>query len=291
MFGYIKINKPEMKVKEYEVYRGIYCSLCKALGKHYGVFSRMILSYDLTFLALLSISTSGQLLNFKNSRCPFNPSKKCNYCTNADEELKFTASMTMIMFYHKVKDNISDSSFFKKLAMILLLPFASIKYKKAKRFYPDLADEIANCMKKQAETEKSNTASIDIAAHQSADALGKILKYDKKENQNELYRFGYLIGKWVYLVDAADDIEDDLKDKSFNVFINKYSLETNNNYNEKIKEDIKLQLNMNQGMAVEAYEKLGKTPLEPIINNIVIDGMYNTMNMILKGSKKDERSL
>lgn len=285
MFGYIKINKPEMKVKEYEVYRGIYCSLCKALGKHYGVFSRFILSYDLTFLAILKIATHGQMLNFKGSVCPFNPSKKCNYCTNADEQLKFAASMSIIMFYHKVKDNIEDSAFFKKILMYLLLPYASIKYKKAKRFYPELTDEICSCMKKQAETEQTQTNCVDKAAHNSADALGKILAFNEEENANELYRFGYLIGKWVYLMDAADDIYSDLKDDSFNVFINKYSLKTANYDTKKIIEEIESQLNMNLGMAVETLQKLKQTPLAPIINNIVVDGMYNTMKMILKGNK------
>ncbi|MFI3140987.1 MAG: DUF5685 family protein [Clostridia bacterium] len=286
MFGYIKINKPELKVKEYEVYRGIYCSLCKALHKHFGIFSRMILSYDLTFLALLRISINGQLLNFKGSRCPFNPTKRCNFCTNADEELKFTASVTMMMFYHKVKDNLHDSKFFKKLLMFLLLPFASVKYKKAKRMYPELADSVQQCMKKQAEIEDKNTNSIDEAAHQSAHALGKILSFNQEKNQSEYYRFGYLIGKWVYLADALDDIADDIKDKSFNVFVNKYELTTYDKFDENIKQEIQAQLNMNLGMAIETYKKFDSTAFEPIINNILIDGMHATMRQIMKGNKK-----
>ena len=87
MFGYIKTDKPEMKIKEYEAYRGLYCSLCKAMGKHFGLFSRLTLSYDITFLLLVRLSFTGTLPSFESGRCPFNPTKKCSYCCFTDEVL------------------------------------------------------------------------------------------------------------------------------------------------------------------------------------------------------------
>ena len=142
MFGYVITDKPEMKVKEYEAYRGLYCSLCKAMGKHFGVFSRLTLSYDITFLVLARLSFMGTLPCFEGGRCAFNPSKKCNYCTNAEEELKYASAVAMMMFYHKVRDNISDSSVLKKLVMYLLLPWALLKYKKAKKMYNLLVEKL-----------------------------------------------------------------------------------------------------------------------------------------------------
>ena len=82
MFGYIRISKPELKVKEYEMYKAVYCSLCKYLGKEYGILSRLTLSYDFTFLALLNMSLKDGCENFHKGRCAFNPIKKCNYCEN-----------------------------------------------------------------------------------------------------------------------------------------------------------------------------------------------------------------
>ena len=115
MFGYVRTDKGELKVKEYELYRGLYCSLCKALSKRYGVLSRFILSYDMTFLVLVRLCEKNISPTFKGGRCPFNPAKKCNYCTNAEEEYDFVCAAAILMFYYKVKDNIGDSRFFKKI--------------------------------------------------------------------------------------------------------------------------------------------------------------------------------
>ena len=133
MFGYVKTNKPEMKIKEYEAYRGLYCSLCKAMGRHFGILARLTLSYDATFLLLARLSFSGTVPCFEGGRCHFNPTKKCNYCKNASEELRYAAAVSMMLFYFKVRDNISDSGFFKKILMYLILPWATMKYKKAKK--------------------------------------------------------------------------------------------------------------------------------------------------------------
>lgn len=284
MFGYVRVNKPEMKVKEYEAYRGLYCSLCKSLGKHFGVLSRLTLSYDITFLLLMRLSFTLAVPEFKNGRCPFSPSKRCNYCVNGDEELKYAAAVSMMMFYFKVKDNISDSGFFRKLLAYLLLPYALIKYKKAEKMYHEVALMISESMQRQSEIEKSGTPVTDKAAHESADVLGKILSYKLSDKDGNIYRFGYGVGKFVYLSDAADDIEKDIKNKSYNPFVQKYSLDSAPS--EEVKKEIEMVLNMSAGMVCEAFEKTENKTLTPIVENIIYDGMENTMNNILKGKKK-----
>lgn len=290
MFGYIKTDKGELKVKEYELYRGLYCSLCKHLGKNYGVFSRLILSYDMTFLVLVRLCEKGISPNFKGGRCPFNPAKRCNYCTNADEEYDFVCAAAILMFYYKVKDNIEDSGFFKKLFFFLLLPFAFFKRKKAKRLFPNLDSIIRDSIEKQRETEKTNTDSLDKAAHASADALGKIFSLGFEEKERELYRFGYFVGRWVYLVDAADDIESDLKSHSFNVFVNRFSLSSGELSKEALKE-IEGTLNVSSAQALEALKKTDCKISTSIIENILEGGMLCTARNVLKGTKINERSL
>ena len=287
MFGYVKTDKPEMKVKEYEAYRGLYCSLCKAMGRYFGVFSRLTLSYDITFLVLTRLSFSGTLPCFDSGRCAFNPAKKCSYCTNAEEELRYASAVAMIMFYHKVRDNISDGSAAKKLLMYLLLPWASLKYKKAKKMYGEVADIVGECMLKQAEAENRNSASADEAAHQSAEALGRITAYNMNDPEGNIYRFGYGIGKWVYLTDAFDDIEKDMEDKSFNVFVNKYNL-TADSLNDEIKQDITATINMASGFFINAYENIENKTLSPIMENIIYEGMHKSLDRIQKGENKDK---
>lgn len=294
MFGYVKTNKPEMKIKEYEAYRGLYCSLCKAMGKHFGVLSRLTLSYDITFLVLARLSFSGIVPCFDSGRCPFNPTKKCNYCKNTDEELRYAAAVSLMMFYFKVRDNISDGNIFKRLLMYLILPWASLKYKKAKKMYGDVAEIIAAEMKNQKLTEEKNTDSPDEAAHSSANALGRIMAYNMNDPDGHIYRFGYGVGKWVYLTDALDDIEKDIKSGSYNVFINKYDLRAGDSVSD-IKAAVTGTMNMCAGVFSEAYEKTENKTLTPVMENIIFDGMYITLDNILnknvKGKTDNERPL
>lgn len=281
MFGYVKINKPEMKVKEYEAYRGLYCSLCRSLGKNFGVLSRLTLSYDITFLLLVRLSLGLTVPEFRKGRCPFSPSKKCNYCINGEEELRFSAAVSMMLFYYKIKDNIADGSFFRKMLMYIILPYALLKYRKAEKMYPDVAKMIEEGMLRQSETEKTKTPLTDKAAHESADILGKIFAYGFSDEKAKAYRFGYGIGKFVYLADAADDIVKDIKNKSYNPFVEKYKLIKEPD--EEIKREIEGTLNMSAAVAAEAFSEIEKKTLTPIVENIIYDGLENTMKTILKG--------
>lgn len=295
MFGYVKVNKPEMKIKEYETYKGVYCSLCKAMGKYFGILSRFSLSYDITFLVITRLCFSRTVPCFENGRCFFNPAKKCNYCKNADEQLKYAAAVSIMLFYFKVKDNISDSNFLKRVLMYLILPWASLKYKKAKKMYGEIATVIEESMILQKEIENKNSDITDEAAHPSAHALGKITAYNLDDPDGSIYSFGYGIGKWVYLMDAADDIEKDIKYGSYNVFVTKYDLRAGENA-ESIKDAIAGTMNMCAGFFYTSYEKIENKTMLPIIENIIYDGMFKIRDNILnkeksKGNDDNERSL
>ena len=159
-----------------------------------------------------------------------------------------------------------------------------IKYKKAKRLYTEAALIIEESMKNQAEAEKSGTASPDMAAHSSADALGRLLSFGMNDTDGNIYRFGYGTGKFVYLCDALDDIEKDIEKKSYNVFVRKYKL--TEKADESIKEEIRSSLNLCLAIVSEGYESIENKTLTPIMENIIYEGTENTMNEILKGKEK-----
>lgn len=283
MLGYVRVNKPELKVKEYELYKGLYCSLCKAMGKHFGLLSRLTLSYDITFLVLVRLCFSSCVPDFKSGRCSFNPMKKCNYCQGSGEEFRYASAVSMMMFYHKVKDNISDGNIFKRLIMYLILPWAYFKNKKAEKMYPEVSKIIAGAMKNQAETERENTADTDKAAHESADALGKVVSYGFDDKEESVYRFGYGVGKWVYLTDAADDIKKDLKNKSFNVYVNKFRIGNEADITDEVKRQIESELNMSSAFTCDAFHSVENKTLASLCENIIYEGMEIMMNTILKG--------
>ncbi|MGN1442663.1 MAG: DUF5685 family protein [Acutalibacteraceae bacterium] len=285
MLGYVKTYKPELKIKDYEAYRGLYCSLCRTLGRQYGIMSRLLLSYDVTFLLVVMLSVKNALPTFKKGRCPFNLAKRCNYCVDCSSFLSYAAAVTVLMFYYKVKDNIADSGFFKRLLMRMIFPYAAHLRKKALKKYKRLDSIISGGMNRQAYTEANATDNTDRAAHESADTLGRIFCYDDADNI-ELYRFGYSVGRWVYLLDAADDIEKDLKNKSFNVFVNRYRINTLGDFNEDIKKEVEATLNMSRARALEALSNLKPEIFTPVIENILTDGMSASMNKVLKGKEK-----
>ncbi len=290
MFGYVRVDKGDLKVREYEAYRGLYCSLCRALSKRYGVLSRLLLSYDSTFLAMVRLSKDGVLPIFRPGRCPFNPAKRCNYCTNADAQFDYICAVVVLMFYYKVKDDLSDESFFRRLLVLLLLPFASLWRKKALRRYSMIDQIISDSVVLLAKTEAEKTDSFDRAAHASADALGKIFAFEEPDENHALYRFGYAVGRWVYLTDAADDLKKDLKRGGYNVFIRAFQLQSPE-LNDDQKEQIFETLNASEGMALEAFQQTGCEYMRPIIENVLTQGMNQIKERVLKGENIHARSL
>ena len=130
MFGYIKPFKPELKVKEFDTYQAVYCGLCHQLGEAFGPFAKLTLSYDFTFLAMAALGLREDFGGFCKARCMANPLKK-KTCAVPSGDLSFAASCAMILFYHKLRDNIEDTRTPKKFLYYLILPFASSARKKA----------------------------------------------------------------------------------------------------------------------------------------------------------------
>ena len=267
MFGYIKTHRPELKVYEDEIYKGIYCSLCKELGKRYGLLSRMFLSYDSTFLALALMALSEDKICFDKKRCPFNPAKKCHFCKEKSDELSYAADISVLLLYHKIRDNINDSTLFKAILYRILLVLIFRSYKKAEKYRPDAAIIINEYMQMQAAVEEKRSTSIDEAAEPTAILLSRIYSANEPDSDRRRVRerVGYCLGRWVYMIDAFDDIEKDRKSGNYNPFL----LAGQDNY-EKIKGD----LLMTAGEIAKAYELLEIKKFGAIIKNVIYDGLY-----------------
>ena len=216
MFGYIRISKPELKVKEYEMYKAVYCSLCKTLGKEYGFFTRFTLSYDFTFLALLQLSLADEFCGTEKKRCACNPFKSCNYCKDSD--LRLSAAAAMIMLYYKLSDDQADEKGFKKFCSKLLMMFFSKSHKKAARNFPFIETIVKEYIDSQRKTENTPNVSLDQAAEPTTNALAKVFACccDTEPNKRVLYRLGQMLGRYIYLMDCACDCEDDAKKGAFN---------------------------------------------------------------------------
>ena len=288
MLGYIKAYKPELKVKDYEIYKGIYCSLCKKLGKRYSPFAQLFLSYDFTFLLLLKMSLSSECPALKKNRCHYNPLVKCKTCAGEDDNLNICADTVIIMSYYKIIDNIYDSGLLKKIAMIVVFPLIALMYKKAKRLSPEVEETIALSMKEQKSTETNENCGIDMAAEPTAKALSAIITIGEHDERKiiVLKRLGYLLGRWVYIMDAVDDLEDDIKNNCFNPLKNKFNDVYLNQQEDEFCEYAQQILNTTAGEAVLAFKLLGINRFRDILENILYDGLAMTANEVINKRKK-----
>ncbi len=291
MFGYVKPDKPELKIKDYETYKAIYCSLCRTLGKEYGLLARFLLTYDAAFYALLKKSVLQEKPDCAyKGVCRFNPLKKCNYI-DTDSYLKDAAALTVIMFYYKVLDNINDGKPLKRLASRLVYPYIKIKFNKAVKKYSKYNNIIKVSTDEQARIENEKTDSIDIAAHPTAVSLQKILSDGiKDETQKRIAeRIGYCLGRWVYLMDAFDDLENDIKAGAYNPFALKYKLDKSflTGDNKVIEDDIIKSIRLTANETGLALELLDKNCYKLLIENIIFDGMEAELMKIIKKKRGD----
>ncbi len=270
MFGYIRVSKPELKIKEYEMYKAVYCSLCKRLGKDYGIFSRFALSYDFTFTALTELALADEFCGTHCKKCTFNPFKKCTYCIN-DEHFAVSAAALIILGYYKIKDDLKDEKGFKKLLAILKKSLFNLSYKKAKKSFPDI-DAISNeYFLNQEKAESIKNASLDDAAEPSSIMLSKLLPLcAKEENDKKVLAFlGRLMGRYIYLLDCLADRSRDIKKGAFNPISN---LEPNEATNK-----IKAQLYIVINEAKNTFELLNIKRFKNILGNIIYVGLEDTM--------------
>ena len=281
MFGYIRTDTPELRVRENEYYRAVYCGLCRAQGKCTGQCSRMTLSYDIAFLALLRLAISGEHPEIMRGRCIAHPFKKRAYLSRCDS-LEYCSHAAAILTYGKIVDDISDERGGKRFKARLAKPFAKRMRKRALKNYAELDKKVASGLSSLAEIERQELCSVDIPADKFGDILADILSYGLEGNDEKILRnIGKHIGKWIYIVDAADDLDDDVKKKRFNPFICLYDGKPLSDEQKKqISDSLRLEL-MAAEPAFDLIDYENAATVEGIIKNIIYRGMPAVADEIL----------
>ena len=293
MFGYLQPYKPYMLVKDYELYKSVYCGLCKQLGKEYGILARMTLSYDCTCYTLLAMGLTGKNECVNKKRCTCNPLKSCLYCTDGSEQLSLASAITVVTVYYKLVDDIKDSSFIGSIPSRLLKPIANIWRKKSLKKYPEIDQILSELNDNQFEAEHSNTPDIDQCAEPTALMMKQLMQLlAHSDAENEIFgEFGYYLGKWVYLIDAGDDYDKDLKKNNFNPFI--YQLKEKNLTQQQRSEYINGVLNVVASRLLSAYNLMEIKTFNAITDNLVNMGLGQMQNKILfhKYEEKNEKKV
>ncbi|MBE6667878.1 MAG: hypothetical protein E7607_06180 [Ruminococcaceae bacterium] len=290
MFGYVRVNKPELKVKEYELYEATYCGLCRSMGKCTGQCSRMTLSYDFAFLALIRVNLAGARTHFGMKRCIAHPLKKKQYMVN-NPSLEYCAGAAALLNYHKVADDLSDERGTKKLKARLAMPMVKRARKKAlkKQNLSDLDGKIAEGLKRLSSLEAEKKASVNEPAEIFGRILGDIMSYGLEgADARVAYSLGLAVGKWIYIADALDDWEDDARKNRYNPFAILYEKDSPT---ESDLEGIKIALK-NELLSAEAamdLMKITSPTIESIISNILYLGLPERIEAIRFGDDKNKK--
>ena len=285
MFGYIMPDKPELKVKEYELFRAYYCGVCKSMGRSFGPISRFALSYEAVFLGLLMSAVNNGKSTLNRENCIAKPFKK-KWVVKNNPYVDLAADINVILTYYKLIDNWMDE---KHLPSYAAKQLFSKGYFKAAKGNPKIDSIIKGALEIQSKLEQEKCSSIDEAAEPTAVMIRDILLYGCEAADRKVKRamewLGYNIGKWIYTIDAYDDLEKDIKSGSYNPLLLHYHYKDQpiEEFRSSIKPDIERDLIYTLSHAANTIELL-EMDNKDIIENIVYLGMNSKTNNILCGN-------
>ncbi|WP_291966655.1 DUF5685 family protein [Caloramator sp.] len=281
MFGYVTPLKGELKVRELDVFKGYYCGVCTSLGK-INYPAKYILNYDMTFLALFLSSIKYDTDRPKRRFCGYKVNK-VNYFKN--EYIDYSAMMNIILTNRKLLDDYNDDKNY--FSFLLSKVF---KVKKGEKFR-DKIESIDKNLYEMSSLEKQNSSDIDRLSH----LFGEITKetFDVLEGKTGevLKYFGYNLGRWIYVVDALDDLEKDIKEKKYNPLIYAFNYEKEENFRERVVENIRFVLYSYLENITKAYELLDIKKNRGILDNIIYLSLADKTERILKGERINEKSI
>ena len=266
MFGYINVNKQELKFKEFDRYRSFYCGLCDELKRDNGKSAQFALSYDMTFVIMLLSALYEEDSTEGLVRCIAHPFEK--HLTRKNRFTRYAADMNLFLTFEKCADDWKDEKkLFRKCYALLLKK----KVKRVERTYPQKVRVILNELARISELEEAGEGNIDLPAGAFGEIMAEIIAYQSDEWENELRRLGFYLGKFVYIMDAWDDLEKDKKTGNYNPLLLRAQAEGSGH----IENDVEAMLVMMMGECSRAFERL---PIiggdAEILRNILYSGVW-----------------
>lgn len=288
MFGYVKPYKPELRIRDYDHFRSIYCGLCHTLSVRYSPLWRLTLSYDICFLAEIYLACNrDNNCIYCAKRCPVSPLKKhriLSQCTS----LETAADISVILFHFKLSDDIVDEKGWKRFISRILLHFSNHGWNKARKRLP-LFSEFNEKLLAQLKKSESHYQSAD----KTADCFASILKAAASAvSDNALRRTAgellYQIGRWIYYIDALDDLKDDLTAGSFNILAKRFDISCFSDIDAN-KSEIQKMLEDAAAGAALAAELLPISEERPIIENTIYNGLPAVFQAVFSGSYQKDK--
>ena len=284
MFGYVRPLKAELRVRELEEYKAVYCGLCRAMGKRYGLLARFTLNYDFTFLAMV-LACGPEPCSFKQCRCPAHPLRKQKMCMEMPG-LETAADESLILSWHKLRDDAADDGFWRglpaRLASVALKP----AYKKAAAARPEFDRIVRQCLDELHGMERERCSSLD----RPADAFARILQAaapatGDAARDRAVEQLLYHVGRWIYLVDAWDDREENARTGNYNPVLERFAQRP-----EEFEQDMRVTLLHSRNLAASAYGLAQSERWDGILSNILYLGLPAAEELVFAGRWRKRRN-
>jgi len=280
MFGYIRPFKAELKVKEFEAFRGVYCGLCHALRRRCGFAARFVVNYDFTFMAMLLSEETSPC--FQRKRCVVSPIRGRS-CACVCGSLDDAADRSVILTYWKLCDAVKDSGFFRSLRPRLARAALSFGYRKARKAAPDFDAVCRDKLSRLSALEEAKCPSVDQTADCFAAILRALAAFEPDEARaRALAELFYHAGRIIYILDAVDDLPEDVKTGSYNPLLYRFTPELGALRSED-RETLRLSVENSRGRMIAAYQLLSPSAWSPILENILLLGIPEVSRLVFLG--------
>lgn len=280
MFGYVRPSDRRLTEEDRIRFQGAYCGLCHTLGRRYGLPGRMILNYDLTFLAMVLSDGAGETCR---KRCALHPFRR-RPCTACDPAFDTAADMSIILTWWQLRDGVADHGFFGGLKYRLASALLTPAYRKARCRLPWFDDGARRHLEELASLEHAACPLLDAPA----DAFASLLALSAGQVPDPARRrvteqFLYHLGRWVYLVDAADDMTKDLRIGSYNPLPLRFPLE-DGRLSPADRQTLAATLDGSIRAMAAAFELLPESHYTPVLRAVVYEGLYAVGASVLNGT-------
>ena len=276
MFGYVTVCEPELKVKDLKKYRAYYCGLCRTLKEDYGFMGQMTLTYDMTFAVILLSSLYETITKHEEHRCKVHPVKRQHMLRN--EITSYAAAMNVLLAYYHMEDDWQDD---RKVSSLMTKSLIQGKAKKIIEKYPRQSKVIQQSLRELGECERENSMDIDRAAGCFGRLMAELFVWKEDIWEKTLRKMGFYLGKFIYLMDAYEDIEDDLKNHNYNPLKQLYKKPEFEDIIHKI-------LTMMMAECSKTFEQLPLIDDIDILRNVLYSGVWYRYEQVREKREKEK---
>ena len=269
MFGYIRYSKPDLTFREFHIYRTYYCGVCKMIKKNFGELPRVTLNYDIVFISILLSAIYLEEDKYSLERCAISGFKKKKLACN--EYIDYATYVNIMLVYHKLLDNYLDD---KSIQALFASKLLRKNYQKVVDKYTYKAEVLQDGLSRMQALEKNKLATLENMSNIFGEIFGELFVYKDDEHAEILRKLGYSIGRYVYILDSYEDLEDDIRKKRYNP-LTSYDKD---NISSIVEREIELLLSEIEIMAKDL--KLRR--LEGLVCNVLVLGLRNKANMVMK---------